>query len=270
MTLFSFPARHHPLPSSQDATFETSFGQPTGLHPILKITLPRNDMPPPKEHCGLHAYWTLPSGLFIDRYQFSDPLFLASHRLLKLHSISGEQDLEAPDWVIKRWGSAALLELKSPSNLSQSTIARDGIPEEVPEWTVTVPMHLRYLTNGGDGTQGGSHTTLQVPWPVLFWACEAEEGLKMATNPFDRVNLGYDGLFGPKTMFYHIPPSSNVNATVAEIQVPILNSSEANWVPVGTLLAVAAGFAWVCWSLLRSTGGKETSSTRTDGGKKRQ
>ena len=72
----------------------------------------------------------------------------------------------------------------------------------------------------------------------------------MATNPFDRVNLGYDGLFGPKTMFYHIPPDPNVKTTTSEVKVPVLNAESAAWVQIGTLVAVAAGFAWVCWQLL--------------------
>ena len=76
----------------------------------------------------------------------------------------------------------------------------------------------------------------------------------MSTNPFDRVNLGYDGLFGPKTMFYHLSPSTGVKRMVEEIKVPILNVDEARWVPVGTLIAVVAGFAWVYWQLWRTAG----------------
>ncbi|KAK5167330.1 protease B nonderepressible form [Saxophila tyrrhenica] len=251
MTLFSFPARHHPLPPSEQVTFKATFEQPIGLHPDLKINIPQQNLIPPKEQCGLHAYWTLPSGLFIDRYQLSDPLFLASNNLLKLHSLSGEQDLEAPDWVIKRWGSAALLELAAPPAMQS-----DAAVDDASEWTVTIPTHLRYLAADSNGTDSTSHTALKVPWPILFWACEAEEGLKMATNPFDRVNLGYDGLFGPKTMFYHISPAGGVERTVEEIKVPVLDVEKAEWVPMGTLLAVAVGFSWVCWKLIRGADGR--------------
>ena len=245
VTLFSFPSRHHPLPASFPASFTAAFHQPTGLHPKLELTLPTQHLTPPKDTCGLHAYWTLPSAIFIDRYQLSGSLFLASQNLIALHSLSGEQDLEAPDWVIKRWGSAALFQLATPSAEHINTTSH------AEEWTVTIPTHLRYLDGRQNKTDHPDKVTVDVPWPVLFWACEAEEGLKMATNPFDRVNLGYDGLFGPKTMFYHIPPAAEVRTTVSQITVPVLNVENAAWVQVGTLAAVAAGFAWVCLQLLR-------------------
>lgn len=71
----------------------------------------------------------------------------------------------------------------------------------------------------------------------------------MSTNPFDRVNLGYDGLFGPKTLFYHVPSADG--ELVAEIEVPVLSVTEAGarWVEYGTGLAVLLGFAWVMWAL---------------------
>ncbi|KAK3048896.1 protease B nonderepressible form [Extremus antarcticus] len=274
-TLFAFPARHHPLPPADTTTFKASFQQPTGLHPELQITLPQEHLTPPKDTCRLHAYWTLPSALFLDRYQFSDSLFLASKHLVKLHSLSGEQDLEAPDWVIDRWGSAALLELATPP-------ARPTVNENVSsQWTATVPTHLRYLTarpnstanadfhyltSDANSVNDSSHATLDVPWPIVFWACEAEEGLKMATNPFDRVNLGYDGLFGPKTMFYHIPPA--VNSIVETIRVPVLDIGK--WVPIGTLMTVALGFAWVCWRLFRAVSVTGGSTTRVKEKNKKQ
>lgn len=77
----------------------------------------------------------------------------------------------------------------------------------------------------------------------------------MSTNPFDRINLGYDGLFGPKTMFYHIPPSpaEGGTTTLDMISVPFLDAARAEGMGVraGTLAAVLVGFAWVCWQLLR-------------------
>jgi hypothetical protein len=218
--------------------------------------LPRKHVVPPKETCALHAYWTLPSALFIDRYQLSDPLFLASQNLIKLHSLSGEQDLEAPEWVIDRWGSAALLQLATPASKAS---ASDGDSD----WTVTIPTHLRYLTAQENSTDSG-HAKLEVPWPTVFWACEAEEGLKMSTNPFDRVNLGYDGLFGPKTMFYHIPPAAESQLTVEELQVPVLDTRKAGLVSIGTLVAVLVGLGWVCWQLIR------TLSSPTKGVKKKE
>ena len=74
----------------------------------------------------------------------------------------------------------------------------------------------------------------------------------MSTNPFDRVNLGYDGLFGPKTMFYHIPAAPNVGSTVSQLKVPILDAQKGDWIQAGTLGAVVLGFGFICWQLLQA------------------
>jgi len=213
---------------------------------------------PPSSSCALHAYLTLPSTLFLDRYQLSDPLFLASQNLASLRSISGETDLEKPDWVVDRWGSAALLELPSPSDLDSREIK--GQPRI---WNVSVPMHLRYLPPTDMGSLTAGQREIEVPWPIVFWACEAEEGLKMSVNPFDRVNLGYDGLFGPKTMFYHVPPAEGL--LVAGISVPVLDVRDGLNVERGTAVVVLLGFAWVLYQLFGTIrGGKTAAVSRED------
>ena len=90
----------------------------------------------------------------------------------------------------------------------------------------------------------------------------------MSNNPFDRVNVGFDGLFGPKTMFYHIPPASGAQKLVAEVKVPVLDPASAEYVRFGTAVAVVLGFAWVCWKMVRRAG----VELRTEGrqGKKTQ
>lgn len=79
----------------------------------------------------------------------------------------------------------------------------------------------------------------------------------MNTNPFDRVNLGYDGLFGPRTMFYHLQPASGGGSLLEEIKVPVLDleGSKMRWVESGTVAMVVLGFLWVCLKLLPVTGG---------------
>ncbi|KAK3676532.1 protease B nonderepressible form [Recurvomyces mirabilis] len=267
-TLFSFPSRHHSLPPSSSMAFKVDFQQPTGLHPKLDIVLPRQHLNPPKDSCALHTYLTLPSALFIDRYQLSDPATLAEHNLKTLHGLSGEDDLEAPDWVVQRWGSAALIELAAPQDNDRSTLTSR---KEV-EWNAKIPLHLRYLQAEANATNAG-YTDLEIPWPILFWACEAEEGLKMAVNPFDHVNLGYDGLFGPKTMFYHVPPSTEVvapNFLEERITVPVLQPQWGEWVQVGTLVAVLVGFAWVCRGLVEGVGSDGSSGRGMKAEKKKE
>lgn len=239
---FSFPSRHHPLPKDDLSTFKTSFRAPIGLHPTYEIAISGSSIEPPAESCSLHAYLTLPSTIFIDRYQLSDELFLASQNLTSLRTLSGETDLEAPTWVVKKWGSAALVELAPPDANAVSQYS---------QWTATIPMHLRYLPPTDENSTMPGHRTIDIPSPAVFWACEAEEGLKMAVNPFDRVNLGYDGLFGPKTMFYHVPPQGNeVGSLMTPIQVPVINTAKSHYVEIGTAVAVIVGFLWVAWKLV--------------------
>ncbi|KAB8349525.1 hypothetical protein FH972_023551 [Carpinus fangiana] len=230
-TLFSFPARHHPLPPA--ASFSMAFDRPTGLHPTLRLSVAASA--PPHPSCALHAYLALPSHLFLDRHQFSDPLFLAQHRLAALRALSGATDLEAPDWATPQWGSAALFELAPPG--------------EGHAFEATLPMHLRYLPPAAGGWANAS-----LAWPAVFWACRAEEGTKMAVNPFDRVGLGFDGLFGERTMFYHLGPEGGAGGLVETVGVPVLDMKRAGWIEAGTVGVVVVGFAWLVWKLLRPVG----------------
>ncbi|KAJ9256998.1 hypothetical protein DTO195F2_5677 [Paecilomyces variotii] len=272
-TMFSFPSRHHPLPEAADYT--VSFLAPTGLHPTMKISIPRSSLsapPAPADAtCALHSYLTLPSPIFADKYQLSttDRLFLESHNLAALRTISGETDLEAPDWVTSRWGSNLLLELATPAET-------DSAKED---WEVTIPLHLRYLKPSPSGNR-----TVSVPWPIVFWACTAEEGTKMGVNPFDRVNLGWEGLFGPKTMFYQLSPSPSKDKTsevqsrlVEQLDVPVLEIKEglegivqARTIEIGTIIIVALGFLWALWKLISVTGssGNQKKDETVKSGKK--
>ncbi|KAJ4367117.1 protease B nonderepressible form [Neocucurbitaria cava] len=149
-TRFQTPTRHYPLlePSSSTTdetpklhplTYTTSFSHPTGLHPTLTISFPNHHhLTPPNPSCKLHTHLTLPSYLFIDKYQFSDPLFLASKNLRSLRSLAGATDLEAPDWVVEQWGSAALFEIAHPAPPSTTASGSESGSVEG-SWTVSIP-----------------------------------------------------------------------------------------------------------------------------------
>jgi len=99
----------------------------------------------------------------------------------------------------------------------------------------------------------------------------------MNVNPFDRVNLGYDGLFGPRTMFYHLQPSAAGNGSgngslVEMISVPVLDTRRTEWVEVGTVAVMLVGFLWVCWKLveLLKRGGFGTSAVLEEGARKKR
>lgn len=285
-TLFAFPTRHRACPAAFQASFET----PTGLHPTLHISLPKGAATTPDigkmeegavARCGLHAYLTLPSALFIDRHAFSDPLFLASQGLKGLKAFSGAMDLEAPDWSVKAWGSTALFELRggdgetSPADATTDTGLR-----------ATIPLHLRYLSPSNsssaaappetkrDGTTPARSgiTALTVPPPAVFWACtplSTSPGKDPTINPFDRLHLGYNDLFPVGTVFYHIPPtpsnattSTSSSSVMLDLQVPVLNLSpqqhslfSAAGIEFGTVGAILVGVGWVLWCLFRPVGG---------------
>ncbi|CAI7676755.1 unnamed protein product [Penicillium pancosmium] len=244
-TMFHLPSRHHPFAEAN--TYSISFSQPTGLHPEMSISIPHSALqqpPAPKDFtCALHTYLTLPSSVFIDQYQVGtdDPLFLQEHNLVAVRAFSGETDLEAPDWAVDRWGSTWLLELATPSADSADPASN---------WTSTIPMHLRYLNPSESGYRSAA-----VPWPVVFWACSTEEEGKMGKNPFDRINLGYDELFGPRTIFYQLHPASQ--HLVEELDVPVLKLKDgeglfqARNIELGTSVVIVLGFLWIIWRLAR-------------------
>ncbi|KKY20608.1 putative protein pbn1 [Diplodia seriata] len=240
-TLFSFPSRHHPLPSTAHPvhpTYYTTFNEPTGLHPTLKLSFPRpkKTLIPPGPSCLLHAYITLPSTFFLDKYQFSDTLYLASHNLRNIFAHAGATDLEAPDWVVPQWGSVALFELAHPvphpddtdSAPPSADAAVSDSEDDDSNFEATIPLHLRYLPPSANSS---GLVNASLPWPTVFWTCPAEEGTKMSVNPFDRTNLGYEGLFGNRAMFYHVPPAKDGGAgeggLVETLKVPVLDLDRA-------------------------------------------
>ncbi|KAH8673936.1 PIG-X [Xylariales sp. PMI_506] len=230
-TMFSFAARH----KTSGSVFSSEFKKPLGLHPTLKLSIDSNKPPIMDETCSLYAYFTLPRTIFADRYQLEDPLFLTSKNLTALRYISEPVDLEAPDYVMKIWGSALLLELELPSS------------DQAEPFTAEVPLHLRYQAPRAGGTQD-----FQVPYPALFWACDAEEGALFSGSPFDRVDLGYDGLFGPETLFWHLDPipQSEGSPLVLTDAVPVLDLGKSSSISLITGVTVLAGFVWVVWKLL--------------------
>jgi hypothetical protein len=258
-TAFTFPSRHR----HADSTFGATFLQPTGLHPVLQLSISSQRQPEEDTYCSAHAYLTLPRTIFADRYQLGDDLFLRSKNLTSLRYTSQPVDLEAPDYALKTWGSALLLEL-APPEPSDSEAGSASVEDS---WTVEIPLHLRYLAPAA-----GGYRTIDVPYPVVFWACGAEEGTRFPTNPFDRVNLGYDGLFGPRTVFWHVDPAAVPGSRLmAEIKVPVLDTQKTSYVNAGTAICVMLGFAWVVARLFLSYGGRKgTADNARDAGKKGQ
>lgn len=226
--LFAFPSRH----KDSGSTFSSALLQPIGLHPTLQLRFDSSKPPSPESSCSLHAYLTLPRTIFVDKYQLGDDLFLSSKNLTALRYISQPVDLEAPDYAMKLWGSSILLELRSPSMQTDAS------------WTAEIPLHLRYLSPAESG-----YSTINLPSPAVFWACNTEEGTKFPNSPFDRTNLGFDGLFGPRTLFWHATPEAVGDSLNHRIRVPVLDLNKSQWVSTGTAAVVLVGFAYVVFKL---------------------
>ncbi|KAI1429303.1 PIG-X [Xylaria sp. FL1777] len=227
--LFAFPSRHKDTGSA----FSSEFIHPLGLHPTLQLRIDSSKPPLQDSSCSPHAYLTLPRTIFADKYQLGDELFLSSKNLTALRYISQPVDLEAPDYAMKLWGSSMLLELQRPS-------AQVDAP-----WTAEIPLHLRYLSPAE-----GGYSSVNVPSPAVFWACNTDEGTKFPNSPFDRANLGYDGLFGPRTLFWHLTPESKGNSGLYhQVRVPVLDLNKITWVSTGTTAVVLMGFAYIVFKL---------------------
>ena len=73
----------------------------------------------------------------------------------------------------------------------------------------------------------------------------------MNTSPFDRINLGYEGLFGPRTMFYHLQPQSAAGGALVEVvRVPVLDSDWVGSVEIGTVSVILVGCFWIAMKLV--------------------
>lgn len=251
-TLFSFASRHR----TASGSFSSRFQKPTGLHPTLQLKLTTTAPPLDDDaKCAPYAYLTLPKVIFADRYQLADELFLASKNLTATKYVSEPVDLEAPAYTTKPWGSAVLLELAPP---------KDGAAEK--HWTVEVLLHLRYLKPTPTGKDEAG-----IPYPVVFWACDDGQDISYDVNPFDRVNLGYDGLFTPSTTFWHVSPRPEADGRlINNISVPVVKEGASQWVGIGTAAAVGLGFLWVVLKLMEgySKSGPAKKTEKADEGKK--
>lgn len=225
--MFTFASRHFSFPSFYSLTTI----QPTGMHPLLKfsITSPLN---PPQKGCALNTYFTLPRGLFVDKYQLSssNPELLKSLNIKRIRDVAGETDLEAPIWASELWGSSVVVEIDYNGRIENDRLE------------VGLPLHLRYLEPQDNTTK----SAIQFANPSLFWACPSQEWRAMADSPFDRVRLGWEHIFPEQTMYYHLSPSESAWKLV---DVPVLSLQYAGTIKGGTLGFILGGLFWVLWKM---------------------
>ena len=75
----------------------------------------------------------------------------------------------------------------------------------------------------------------------------------MSTNPFDRLNLGFEGLFGPRTMFYHLTPhtDSGTQNLIERLEIPVIDAEKSANTETGTVVIVMLGTIWLVAKLVR-------------------
>lgn len=224
-TLFSFPSKNQ----ASSTTYCAKWLEPTGLHPTIGLHIDSSIPPEGANECQLYAHFTIPREIFPDRYQFEDELFMASKNLSSVVYISKPVDLEAPQYLTASWGSHMIIELAPPNPADQA-------------WTAEVPLHLRYL----EPSESGYNTT-ELPTPVLFWGCVAEDMDKK--NPFARTELQREQLLPQKNVFFQLQPEEGLD-NYLPIEVPVLSTKYAREVEVGTAVVIALGFGWVLWKAL--------------------
>lgn len=161
-TSFTFPHRHHILPSQG---LNTSLSPPYGSHPTMQTTLPASALRPPLNDtldyktCNLHALYTLSKDVFVDKYQLTQLSQFQSGGIGNLRGVWGETDLEDPSYKTKGWGSVVVI---------------DVAPSEQ-ELMLELPLHLRYL----EPLPGGGTRHVNILPPEIFWACEnTVEGIR--------------------------------------------------------------------------------------------
>jgi hypothetical protein len=111
----------------------------------------------------------------------------------------------------------------------------------------------------------GGYAKFDLPYPAVFWACEASGfaedmhsnevpdngNYKELSNAWSIASTVYDALFPANTTFWHLQPvPGNGSSLYNTVVVPVADSDMTHWVGVGTALAVALGTSWVLWALL--------------------
>ncbi|KAK9365897.1 PIG-X [Lipomyces kononenkoae] len=255
-TLFDFSPRHRSV--FQPAVYYPDFRIPYGLHP-KHLTTVLGDISPPRTNttllkaseenetkvseapssCGLYGYYILPNFIFVDKYQISDLADAQRGSVKRVVGIWGETDLEIPVWMVDKWGSAMLLELVPP--------AQSLVPGEMQKLDIEIPMHSRYEVPRWNTTVA----THDMPWPIMFWACNGSVEAEMTTSPFDSNGLGHEYLFDAGTMFYYLHPnqtiSNPVNKTylVTNLNIPLVPLESYKYVQPWTVSVILLGCMWI-------------------------
>lgn len=180
--------------------------------------------------CPLYAYYDIPSGFFVDKYQMKQLSEYHIGNLERLVALDGETNLEAPIWQIYGWGSDMLIQLHD---------SESGEFE--------IPLHLRYA----EPSNTSGYATYQLAWPAVFRACGSQQ--ELSDNPFDTSHSGYEQYFPTNTKFHHILPHDGAKC-VDQVEMPTILIGQAGIIQYVTLITVTLGFSWILWKISKTPG----------------
>ncbi|ODQ56512.1 PIG-X-domain-containing protein [Saitoella complicata NRRL Y-17804] len=221
-TLISFPQRTR----HSDTAYRSRLDPAVGMHPVLVTQITPTE--PPAEECTLNALYTLPSSVFLDKYQLADRTAFRSGGISSLR-MWGETDLEAPVWAVDGWGSIAAVEVDWRGQEGKEDV------------TVELPLHMRYAVP--DDEQG-----VEIQQPVVYWACENAAQSPLEENPFDTPRTLYTHLHPGDTTFHFLTPTLENGM---RIEVPTAKTGDVAMAQWGTMGAITLGMAWVCRAAAR-------------------
>lgn len=213
-------------------TLNYTFDQPIGLHPTLLIKgLNTTTTPsPPFPECELFMYSDLPNTLFFDKYQYDTSR-------LSLLSAWGEDDLEAPEWKVARYGSAQLFHITNTTS------------------DIELKLHSRYIIPSAS-------STFDLLTPEVFWACDADDYMekedrdRIDGNPFESYGLGYESFFEPSTVFYHLKKSQGK----LEYTIPTGDKEDFPIIQKWTAAVVLIATFYLLWKLWKAFISLETKN----------
>lgn len=219
-TLFYIHSKHRYQPSGG---YSAAFHTPLGLHPKHVLTLDSLEHPP-HSSCKLYSKYTIPKSLFLDQYQLADleRSNAATSATGKLIGVWGETNLEAPVWSVDGWGSEAVVQIFTHDRTA---------------FDFELPMHSRYEVPLENTTQ----VERDLPWPVVFWACQDDEKDEKAYPEIE--GLGYGSLFPDDTLFYHLNPQTQLLSS--SYHIPVAPSEKYNIVHSVTVAVILGGVLWI-------------------------
>ncbi|KAK7205735.1 PIG-X [Myxozyma melibiosi] len=261
-TLFDFAPRHRGVQGT--AVYSPYFRTPYGLHPKHVVSIYGDlNVPRTMSHnyvqdeetgefedtmesatCGLYGYYILPSFIFVDKYQIADLADAQAGGVKRVVGIWGETDLEIPVWMVDKWGSTMLLELIPPSG--------EDLEAFTQQVDIEIPMHSRYEVPDWNTTA----VVHDMPWPLIFWACDGSDENSMTMGPFDNNGLGLEKYFDPGTSFHYLTPNMTISSPdahtelITELSIPVVPLESYKYVQPWTVVVILVGCFWIIYKAI--------------------